>query len=56
MNKSRITINLDKDLEKKLRMLQASMISHTYTAYSFSSVIEYVLTQGLEKISKRKKF
>ena len=56
MNRSRITINMNKELERKLRILQASMITSTNTTCSFSKVIEFVLTQGLEKISKKKKF
>ena len=55
MNKSRITINLDKDLEKNLRILQASMITSTNGTYSFSKVIEFTLTAGLEKLSKKKR-
>ena len=55
MNRSRITINMDKELERKLRILQASMITSTNGTFSFSKVIEFVLTQGLEKISKKKK-
>lgn len=54
MDKSRITINLDKDLEKKLRVLQASLITSTNGTYSFSKVIEFTLTAGLEKLSKKK--
>ena len=55
MNKSRITINIDKDLEKKLRKIQATMIAETIGPYSFSGTIEYVLNQGLENLSKTKK-
>lgn len=56
MNRSRITINMDKELERKLRLVQASMIASTNGTFSFSKVIEFVLIQGLDKIHKKKKF
>ena len=55
MNRSRITINMDKELERKLRVVQASMIASTNGTFSFSKVIEFVLIQGLDKIHKKKK-
>ena len=44
----RITIMLNKDLEKKLRLLQGKLIQKTRKNISFSKVINDVLGEGLK--------
>ena len=45
---SRITIMLDKDLEKKLRIKQSKMIQETAKTVSFSQVINETLRSCLK--------
>lgn len=45
----RITIMLDDDLDKKLRMLQAKMIQTTAGSVSFSKVINEELRKCIKK-------
>jgi hypothetical protein len=45
----RITIMIDEDLDKKLRMLQAKMIQNSSSAVSFSKVINDELRKGIKK-------
>jgi len=45
----RISIMLDENLEKKLRELQAKLISKSKKSVSFSQVINEVLDEGLKK-------
>ena len=44
----RITVILDDDIDKKLRLLQAKYIKDTNKAVSFSSVINQVLSKELK--------
>ncbi len=45
----RVTIMLDNDLDKKLRLLQAKAIQSTTSSVSFSKAINEVLRTSLKK-------
>jgi predicted transcriptional regulator len=45
----RITIMLDDDLDKKLRMLQAKLIQNSTSVVSFSKVNNEELRKGIKK-------
>jgi predicted transcriptional regulator len=44
----RITIMIDDDIDKKLRLIQAKQISKTQSSVSYSSVINEVLRRQLK--------
>jgi len=44
----RVTIMLDDDLDKKLRMLQAKLIQSTNGSVSFSEIINETLRKNLK--------
>ncbi|MCV0373244.1 MAG: hypothetical protein K5793_06785 [Nitrosarchaeum sp.] len=44
----RVTIMIDDDLDKKLRLLQAKLIQQNQTSYSYSKV----LNESLRKVLK----
>ena len=45
----RVTIMIDDDLDKKLRMIQAKMIQTTSESVSYSKVINEMLKKGIQK-------
>jgi len=45
----RVTIMLDDDLDKKLRLIQAKAIQSTNSSVSFSSVLNNTLRTSLKK-------
>jgi len=45
----RVTIMIDDDLDKKMRMLQAKMIQSTTSSVSFSNVLNQVIRESLRK-------
>jgi hypothetical protein len=45
----RVTIMLDNDLDKKMRLMQAKMIQSTTSSVSFSNVLNTVLRESLKK-------
>jgi len=45
----RITIMIDDDLDKKLRLMQAKMIQTTTGSVSYSKVINEMLAKGIKK-------
>ena len=45
----RVTIMLDSDLDKKMRLMQAKMIQSTTSSVSFSNVLNKVLRESLKK-------
>ncbi len=45
----RITIMLDDDLDKKIRLLQAKAIQSTASSVSFSSVINEIIRNSFKK-------
>jgi hypothetical protein len=45
----RVTIMLDNDLDKKMRLMQAKMIQSTTSSVSFSNVLNMVLRNSLKK-------
>ncbi len=47
--KDRITIVLDKDIQRTARKLQAKMIRESQTSVSFSRVINILMSEGLKK-------
>ena len=49
MNK-RVTIVLDDNTFKKLKMLQAKLIKDTTDSVSFSKTINYILSKNIKKI------
>jgi hypothetical protein len=44
----RVTIVLDEDIDKKLRLRQAKMIQQNQTSYSFSKTVNEVLRKSLK--------
>lgn len=44
----RVTIMIDDELSKKIRIIQAKMIKDTTTSVSFSKVLNEVLRKGLK--------
>ena len=46
----RVTILLEKEVEKKLRLLQANKIQKTSNSVSFSQIINEQLRKNLKKI------
>ncbi len=44
----RVTIMIDEDLDKKLRLRQSKMIQQTQSSYSFSKVLNEVLRKSLK--------
>ncbi len=44
----RVTIMIDEDLDKKLRLRQAKLISQEQTSYSYSRVLNEVLRKSLK--------
>ena len=52
---SRITIMLDDDLVKKLRVIQAKLIQKNNKSVSFSKVLNFYLRNGLSNESKKPK-
>jgi len=44
----RVTIMIDEDLDKKLRLRQAKLIQQTQSSYSFSKVLNEVLRKSLK--------
>ena len=47
--RKRVTIMLDSDLDKKMRLLQAKRIQTTTSSVSFSNVLNQVLRDSLKK-------
>jgi len=45
----RVTIMVDDDLDKKLRLIQAKAIQTTSSSVSFSSVMNEILRNSLKK-------
>ncbi len=45
----RITIVLDEELEKKLRLIQSKFVKNSVKSISFSHVLNLVLEEGLKK-------
>ena len=45
----RVTIMIDDDLDKKLRLRQAKAIEKDQTSHSYSKVLNEVLREGLKK-------
>ena len=44
----RVTIMIDDDLDKKIRMRQAKMIQQNQTSYSFSKTLNEILRKSLK--------
>ncbi len=44
----RVTIMIDEDLDKKLRLRQAKMIQQNQSSYSYSKVLNDVLRKSLK--------
>jgi len=44
----RVTIMIDEDLDKKLRLRQAKMIVQEQSSYSYSKVLNDLLRKGLK--------
>jgi len=49
MNRQRITVRIDKDLERKLRLLQAKGIIKVNEPIIFSEIVHEFLKKSLEK-------
>jgi len=54
MEKLRVTITMEKEIGKKLRGLQASLITASKSGWSFSAVVNDVFEEGLKQFSKSK--
>ena len=48
MNK-RVTITLDDDLFKKIKILQAKLIKETTDSVSFSKTVNHILSKNIKK-------
>lgn len=48
-SRKRISILMDSDLYKKIRILQSEKIRITQTSYSFSNVVNDILRKSLKK-------
>ena len=46
----RVTIMIDDDLDKKLRMRQAKMITQSQTSYSYSKVINEIIRKAIKSL------
>ena len=44
----RVTIMIDEDLDKKLRLKQAKLIAQEQSSYSFSRVLNEAVRKGLK--------
>jgi len=49
----RVIITLDRQIESKIRVIQAKMISESNKAISFSNVINQILKEGLKDYYKK---
>ncbi len=49
MEKLRITITMENELGKKLRVLQALLITTSKSNWSFSAVVNDVLEEGIKQ-------
>jgi len=54
MEKLRVTITMEKEIGKKLRVLQALLITALKSNWSFSAVVDEVLEEGIKQFSKSK--
>ncbi len=54
MEKLRVTITMENELGKKLRVLQALLITASKSNWSFSAVVDEVLEEGIKQFSKSK--
>jgi len=54
MEKLRVTITMENELGKKLRILQALLITASSSNWSFSAVVNDVLEEGIKQFSKSK--
>lgn len=45
----RVTIMIDNDLDKKIRLLQAKMIQNSSSSVRYSRVINEMLEKGIKK-------
>ncbi len=54
MEKLRVTITMENELGKKLRVLQALLITASKSNWSFSAVVNDVLEEGIKQFSKSK--
>jgi hypothetical protein len=52
--KKRITFTIDRDLDKKIRQYQANLISTTNVGWSYSSILELVIEEGLKSDTFKK--
>ena len=48
MSSKRVTIMIDDDLDKKLRIIQAKLISKNQTSYSYSKVLNETIRKVLK--------
>jgi hypothetical protein len=46
--RKRISVVIDEDLDRKIRLRQAKMIQQNQTAYSFSKTVNEVLRKSLK--------
>jgi len=54
MKRKPVTITINEDIQKKIRLLQALLISETSLSWSFSLVIHELLVEGLKKFNTHK--
>ena len=54
MEKLRVTITMENELGKRLRVLQALLITASKSNWSFSAVVDEVLEEGIKQFSKSK--
>ena len=52
MNKKPITITIDNELDIRIRKIQARLIEHTHTNWSYSKVAHLILEEGIKPFTK----
>ena len=50
----RVTVSIDKEVDKKLRTLQAKLLTESNRNWSYSRTLESVVDEGLKKYSVSK--
>ncbi len=53
MNRKPITITIDVKLDKEIRNMQASFIKKSNRSWSYSSVLNLILEEGLKSFKKK---
>ncbi len=55
MAKKRVTITIDKELDEKIRQLQADFIARSNKSWSYSSVLSIAIDEGMKFLNHKAK-